>query len=146
MPHVDEGTLHAYLDGELPSAERKTLETHLAECASCRASLEEQRALIERASALLGAARPAERAAPPFEQLESRLRGRHPSHSRSDSATSCASRAASSPSRRCLKPHRYCARNRTSRTPLQRSWDSEIACWPGHQRRRPMSPPRSPPD
>ena len=72
MPHVDEGTLHAYLDGELPSDERKTLETHLAECASCRASLVEQRALIERASALLGAARPAERAAPPFEQLRPR--------------------------------------------------------------------------
>jgi anti-sigma factor RsiW len=78
MPHVDEGTLHAYLDGELPSAERKTLETHLAECASCRASLEEQRALIERASALLGAARPAERAAPPFEQLRPRSPKRSP--------------------------------------------------------------------
>jgi len=69
MPHVDEGTLHAYLDGELPSAEGKTLEAHLAECASCRATLEEERALLERASALLGAARPTERPAPPFEQL-----------------------------------------------------------------------------
>ena len=78
MPHVDEGTLHAYLDGELPSAERKALETHLAECASCRASLVEQRALIERASALLGAARPAERAAPPFEQLRPRSPKRSP--------------------------------------------------------------------
>jgi len=69
MPHVDEGTLHAYLDGELPSAERKTLEAHLAECASCRATLEEERALLDRASALLGTARPTERPAPPFEQL-----------------------------------------------------------------------------
>ena len=78
MPHVDEGTLHAYLDGELPSAEHKTVETHLAECASCRASLVEQRALIERASALLGTARPAERAAPPFEQLRPRSPKRSP--------------------------------------------------------------------
>src|SRR6266550_4363565 len=69
MPHVDEGTLHAYLDGELPSAERKTLEAHLAECASCRAMLEEERALLDRASALLGTARPTDRPAPPFEQL-----------------------------------------------------------------------------
>src|SRR6266576_274569 len=69
VPHVDEGTLHAYLDGELPSAERKTLEAHLAECARCRTMLEEERALLDRASALLGAARPTERPAPPFEQL-----------------------------------------------------------------------------
>jgi anti-sigma factor RsiW len=69
MPHVDEGTLHAYLDGELSSAEAKTLDAHVAECMSCRAMLVEERALRERASALLGAARPPERAVPPFEQL-----------------------------------------------------------------------------
>ena len=69
MSHVDEGTLHAYLDGELPSAERTALEAHLAECATCRANLTEERALRERATALLGSARPAERPAPPLEQL-----------------------------------------------------------------------------
>jgi hypothetical protein len=69
MSHVDEGTLHAYLDGELPSAERAALEAHLAACATCRASLAEERALLERASALLGSARPVERPAPPFDQL-----------------------------------------------------------------------------
>lgn len=78
MPHVAEGTLHAYLDGELPSAERTTLETHLAECASCRAMLAEERALLERASAVLGAARPADRPAPPFEQIS---RARSPTRS-----------------------------------------------------------------
>ena len=72
MPHVDEGTLHAYLDGELSSADRKTVETHLAECASCRATLAEARALLERASALLGSVRPAVRPAPPFDQLRPR--------------------------------------------------------------------------
>ncbi len=69
MSHADEGTLHAYLDGELPSAERPALEAHLAGCATCRANLTEERALRERASAVLGAARPAERPAPPLEQL-----------------------------------------------------------------------------
>ncbi len=69
MSHVDEGTLHAYLDGELPPAERTALETHLTDCATCRATLTEERALRERASAVLGSARPAERPAPPLEQL-----------------------------------------------------------------------------
>lgn len=69
MSHVDEGTLHAYLDGELPSSERVVVDTHLAQCATCRATLAEERALLERASALLGSARPIERPAPPFEQL-----------------------------------------------------------------------------
>ena len=69
MSHVDEGTLHAYLDGELPSAERAALEAHLAGCATCRANLTEERALRERATAVLGSARPAERPAPPLEQL-----------------------------------------------------------------------------
>jgi len=69
MSHVDEGTLHAYLDGELPSSERTVVDAHLAQCATCRATLAEERALLERASALLGSARPIERPAPPFEQL-----------------------------------------------------------------------------
>ena len=69
MSHVDEGMLHAYLDGELPVAERASLEVHLTQCDSCRARLAEERALRERSSALLGAARPLERPAPPFEQL-----------------------------------------------------------------------------
>jgi hypothetical protein len=69
MSHVDEGTLHAYLDAELPSAERAALEAHLAACATCRANLTEERSLRERATAVLGAARPVERPAPPLEQL-----------------------------------------------------------------------------
>jgi hypothetical protein len=69
MSHVDEGTLHAYLDGELPSGERAALESHLAQCATCRTQLAEERALLERSTALLGSTRPLERAVPPFEQL-----------------------------------------------------------------------------
>lgn len=69
MSHVDEGTLHAYLDGALPSSERAAVEAHLAQCTTCRAALAESRALLERASALLGSARPVERPVPPFEQI-----------------------------------------------------------------------------
>lgn len=56
MSHADEGTLHAYLDGELPAAERARLEAHLAECATCRDRLTEERGLIERADRLLALA------------------------------------------------------------------------------------------
>ena len=77
MSHVDEGTLHAYLDGELSPPERTALEIHLAQCASCGARLAEERSLIERASAVLGGARPSERPAPPLSELASpRRRGR----------------------------------------------------------------------
>src|SRR6266850_1916984 len=69
MSHVDDGTLHAYLDGELALVERARLEAHVAECAACRSRLEEERALIARASGLLGLAQPPERAAPPLHEL-----------------------------------------------------------------------------
>ena len=69
MSHVDDGTLHAYLDGELALVERARLEAHVAECAACRSRLEEERALIARASGLLGLAQPPERAAPPLREL-----------------------------------------------------------------------------
>ncbi len=69
MSHVDDGTLHAYLDGELLPVERARVEAHVAECAACRGRLEEERALIERASNLLGLAQPPERSAPPLHQL-----------------------------------------------------------------------------
>ena len=69
MSHVDEGTLHAYLDGELSSAERAAVDAHLGQCGDCRTALAEARALLERATALLGSAAPRERPAPPFEEL-----------------------------------------------------------------------------
>lgn len=38
---LDEGQLQAYLDGELPHAERARIESHLAACAACAASARE---------------------------------------------------------------------------------------------------------
>jgi putative zinc finger protein len=83
MSHVDDGSLHAYLDGELSAVERTRIETHLTECAACRSRLDEERALIERAGQLLGLATPPgpEREMPPLHQLRHprpRLRGMVP--------------------------------------------------------------------
>lgn len=72
MLHADDGTLHAYLDGELSALEVARLEAHLADCAPCRARLDEERNVITRASRILAMAQPPERAAPPLHQL------RHP--------------------------------------------------------------------
>lgn len=69
MSHVDEGTLHAYLDGELTPVERERVDTHLKGCPACQARLAEERAIIERSSRLLGMAAPPERAIPPLAQL-----------------------------------------------------------------------------
>ena len=62
MSHVDEGTLHAYLDGELPAPERERWAVHIAACAECRTRLEEERALAARARELLAHVAPPARA------------------------------------------------------------------------------------
>jgi Putative zinc-finger len=54
--HLDEGTLQALLDGELPPAEASAAEAHLAACTGCAAELRALKALHGRLGALLGAA------------------------------------------------------------------------------------------
>src|SRR5438128_12314706 len=66
MSHVDDGTLHAYLDGELSPTEVQGVDAHLAQCPGCRGRLEEERALITRAGELLALAAPPDRELPPF--------------------------------------------------------------------------------
>jgi len=67
MSHVDDGTLHAYLDGELTAVEAQGVEAHVAQCPACRVRLQEERTLIARADELLGLAAPPDRgASPPF--------------------------------------------------------------------------------
>ena len=72
MQHVDEGQLHAYLDGELtePGEDPREVERHLAECAECRALLEEVKLLRERGRSLLVDPLPVEQ--PPFEEVIAR--------------------------------------------------------------------------
>jgi hypothetical protein len=53
MSHLEEGVLHALLDGEIPSTELPPIQAHLAGCAECRASLDEARALRGEVEALV---------------------------------------------------------------------------------------------
>ena len=41
MSHLDEGTLHALLDGELDTAETRQIEAHLGRCTTCGTRLDE---------------------------------------------------------------------------------------------------------
>lgn len=74
MSHIDEGRLHAYLDGGLPDGARelRAVEDHLRVCADCRARLEAARSRRERAGEILSLLAPDEVAVPPFEELERR--------------------------------------------------------------------------
>jgi len=53
MPHLDDGVLHAMVDGEIPSAELVAVQAHLAGCDSCRARLAEARAFAAEAVMLV---------------------------------------------------------------------------------------------
>jgi hypothetical protein len=48
--HPVEGTIHAWLDGELPATEAAALEAHVARCAPCAAAVAEARGLVAGAS------------------------------------------------------------------------------------------------
>ena len=76
MSHVDDGRLHAFLDGALPGGAeaRKEVEDHLRVCADCRALLEAARADREGAGEILSFLRPMEVEAPPLEELLARRR------------------------------------------------------------------------
>lgn len=70
MSHLDEGRLHAYLDGE----RQRESDTHLSVCADCRQRLDEARRLRDRAGAILRAGGPGLVTTPPFEQIIERKR------------------------------------------------------------------------
>jgi Putative zinc-finger len=58
MPHVDEGTLHALLDGELEPAAVQQVQTHFATCPACQSRLDEARQMMEETERLLRALEP----------------------------------------------------------------------------------------
>jgi hypothetical protein len=67
MSHVDEGTLHALLDGELAPAEVLEVQTHFATCPACSSRLDDARKLLaetERLVTALETATPRGTAAP----------------------------------------------------------------------------------
>ncbi|MDP2956307.1 MAG: zf-HC2 domain-containing protein [Longimicrobiales bacterium] len=79
MSHVDEGALHAYLDGALdalPASESDRIREHLASCDACARRLEEERALRAEAQAILAGADPGVGALPSLEELRQRADAR----------------------------------------------------------------------
>lgn len=53
MQHLDDGLLHALVDGEVPSSELGPIQAHLASCADCRVRLDEARAMAGESNALI---------------------------------------------------------------------------------------------
>ncbi len=55
MSHLDEGKLHALLDGELDLSEVSEIQVHLGTCAACGARLQEVKQFMSEADRLVGA-------------------------------------------------------------------------------------------
>ncbi|MEO7086137.1 MAG: zf-HC2 domain-containing protein [Gemmatimonadaceae bacterium] len=55
MRHLDEGTIHAWLDGALDAAESARVERHVAECDECSEAVAEARGMIAGASRIVAA-------------------------------------------------------------------------------------------
>ena len=55
MSHLDEGTLHALLDGELELAEVREIQIHLGTCAACGSRLQDVKQFLAEADRLVGA-------------------------------------------------------------------------------------------
>ena len=53
MQHLDEGVIHAWLDGQLPRDEAAAAEAHVAECRQCADTVAEARGLIAASSRIL---------------------------------------------------------------------------------------------
>ena len=82
MRHVDEGDLHAYLDGALdqvhPEPEAEAIRVHLRECPECAARLEAEKAVRAEADAILSGTPVGAVDVPPFEELRARAREERP--------------------------------------------------------------------
>lgn len=77
VSHIDEGRLHAWLDGALgpeSGPEGAAMGHHLARCEECRARLEEASALRERARSVLASADHPPSEAPAFTEIVDRAR------------------------------------------------------------------------
>jgi hypothetical protein len=55
MQHLDEGTIHSWLDGALSADEAARVQAHVAECAQCAAAVAEARGFIAASSRILTA-------------------------------------------------------------------------------------------
>ncbi len=96
MSHLDEGTLHAMLDGELEPNEVAEIQAHLASCSSCGLRLREVREFLDEADRLIASVEMDGAAAAP----------RCGARRRSGDARDGAGRAAAPASRRASEPVR----------------------------------------
>lgn len=55
MNDIDEGTIHAWLDGAVDATQSREIESHVAQCATCSAAVAEARGLVAGASRILNA-------------------------------------------------------------------------------------------
>jgi hypothetical protein len=55
MQHLDEGIIHAWIDGELPPDEASRVEAHASSCAACGAMVAEARGLVAASSRIASA-------------------------------------------------------------------------------------------
>lgn len=55
MQHLDEGTIHAWIDGELTPEQASELEAHVKDCATCAAMVAEARGLVAASTRILTA-------------------------------------------------------------------------------------------
>lgn len=93
MSHVDEGQLHAYLDGALGSDElRSRVEDHLRLCADCRSRLDAARRDREEAGQILALLDPGEVRVPPMEELRGEGQGAAQGLTRGERATGAGAR------------------------------------------------------
>ena len=69
MSHLDEGTLHAMLDGELEPNDVAEIQAHLASCSSCGLRLREVREFLDEADRLIASVEMDGAAAAPMRRL-----------------------------------------------------------------------------
>ncbi|MGH7506475.1 MAG: hypothetical protein ACRELX_12520, partial [Longimicrobiales bacterium] len=74
MSHVDEGLIHAYIDGAFPPGNEQgdEIERHLEVCVDCSVRLEKARELNERAQVVMHRLAPADIVRPAFEEILAR--------------------------------------------------------------------------
>lgn len=79
MSHVDDGRIHAWLDGAMlpDDPERVKLEAHLAECDECRALVDAEREIRDRAAGILGTVAPDAVRVEPFEKMIAARKAAH---------------------------------------------------------------------
>lgn len=76
MSHIEEGRLHAYLDGECAEREIEQIEAHVATCGACQDRLAAAMAATRAASEILAEVEPGPVSAPGWRELEERAAAR----------------------------------------------------------------------